>query len=439
MLPRLSATRLIILGFAGLILLGMVLLKLPISSDGITWLDALFESASAVTVTGLQTVDPAKDFTTFGQGVLVVLMQVGGLGIMTVATMVALLLGRQLGFREAMIAQEEMESPGSPRSVLRLLVLVAAFTFALEAAGAVLLAVRFLFGGYDLDTAVGYGIFHAVSAFCNAGFDIFVPPIAELYDGDLLFNAVFIALIVLGGLGFPVLVNLYSYRRVRRLTLHSKIVLITYGILFVFGAVSFVVLEWSNPATLGGEPWGTRVLESLFQSATARTAGFSTVNYPDLGDSTLLVQIVLMFIGAAPASTGGGIKVTTVALICLIFVAQARGTDVVAVFRREIPRSLIAKTLSVFALATMLVFFGTVALIVSEDRRLLEALFHVTSALGTVGLNVFPSSELTVFGKSLIIFLMFAGRLGPITLILALNERAKIRNYSYPEEEIAIG
>ena len=181
------------------------------------------------------------------------------------------------------------------------------------------------------------------------------------------------------------------------------------------------------------------MLESLFQSATARTAGFSTVNYPDLGDSTLLVQIVLMFIGAAPASTGGGIKVTTVALICLIFVAQARGTDVVAVFRREIPRSLIAKTLSVFALATMLVFFGTVALIVSEDRRLLEALFHVTSALGTVGLNVFPSSELTVFGKSLIIFLMFAGRLGPITLILALNERAKIRNYSYPEEEIAIG
>ena len=439
MLPRLSGTRLIALGFAGFILLGTLLLKLPEANTGITWIDALFEATSAVTVTGLQVVDPATDFTTFGQGIIASLIQVGGLGIMTVTTTVALLLGRKLGFRQARTVQQEMESPGSPRSILTLLGRVALFTAALEAIGAAILATRFYFGNYDLAGAIGYGVFHSISAFCNAGFDIFKPSLGTLYAGDLVVNAVFIVLIVLGGLGFPVLVNLYSYPRTRRFTLHSKIVLITSAVLIVFGAGSVAVLEWTNPATLGGDPLGKKLLESLFQGVTPRTAGFSTLDYPDMRHSTLLLQIVLMFIGAAPASTGGGIKVTTLALIFLIFVAQARGTEEISVFHRQIPTSLVAKTLSVFALSAFLVILATVVLIATENKGLLQAVFHVTSALGTVGLNLFSSAKLTFSGKLLTIFLMFAGRLGPITLILALSEQARTRNYSYPEEEIAIG
>ncbi len=439
MSSRFSAPRLILLSFAGFILLGTILLKLPVSNNGISWLDAFFEAASAVTVTGLQTVDPAEAFTPFGQGVLVVLMQIGGVGIMTAATTGALLVGGGLGFRALLVVREELESPGSPRNVLGLLGQVALVTFTLELVGAVILATRFLVEGSDLGTSIGYGVFHAVSAFCNAGFDLFGPPIPSLYDGDLVVNLVFVVLIVLGGLGFPVLVNLRKYASIRRLTLHSKIVMIATIILLALGFLAFALLEWTNPQTLGGEPLGTKLLESLFQSATPRTAGFSTVEYPELRDSTLLIQIILMFIGAAPASTGGGVKVTTVALVFLVFLAQARGEQGISVFERRVPASLLAKTLSVLALAAVLVAFATVALIASDGLPLLPALFHVTSAFGTVGLNVVSSSTLTAFGKLLIVALMFAGRLGPLTLILALYQRERPRKHDYPEEEIAIG
>lgn len=439
-MPRISAPRLILLAFASFILLGTVLLKLPLSHyGGISWLDAFFESASAVTVTGLQVVTPAKDFTPFGQGVLVVLIQVGGLGVMTVTTAATLIMGQRLGFRALLVVREEMESPGSPRNILRLVGQVAIITFVIEAIGTILLAVDFLTRGFELLDAIGYAIFHSVSAFCNAGFDIFEREVAY-YASDVVLNLVFVALIIAGGLGFPVLVNLYYYLSIRRLTLHSKLVLIPTAVLLVIGILSVAVLEWTNPATLGGEPLGTKILESLFQGTTPRTAGFSTVNYEDLRDSTLAIQIVLMFIGVGPASTGGGIKVTTVALIFLILLSQVRGQEDVSAFGRRIPRSFIARSLSVSALAALLIVCGAVALIVSDGIRLLPAVFEVTSALGTVGLSIGDTTkELGVFGKLLIVFLMFVGRLGPITLFLALNERTRPKRYSYPEEEIAVG
>ena len=439
-MPRISAPRLILLAFAGFILFGTALLKLPYSHyGGISWLDAFFESASAVTVTGLQVVTPATDFTPFGQGVLVFLIQVGGLGIMTVTTVGALLLGRRLGFRALLVVREEMESPGSPRNVLRLIGQVAGITVVIELVGAVLLAADFLVRGFELLDAIGYAIFHSVSAFCNAGFDIFEREVAY-YASDPVLNLVFVVLIIAGGLGFPVLVNLYYYSSIKRLTLHSKLVLIPTAVLLAIGISSVAALEWNNPSTLGGEPLGTKILESLFQGTTPRTAGFSTVSYEDLRESTLTIQTVLMFIGVAPASTGGGMKVTSVALIFLILLSQVRGEEEVSAFGRRIPRSLISKTLAISALSALLVISGAVALIISDGLSLLPAVFEVTSAFGTVGLSIGDTTkELGAFGKLLLVFVMFLGRLGPITLFLALNERSRPKQYSYPEEEIAVG
>jgi trk system potassium uptake protein len=439
--PRLSAPRLIVLAFAGLIVVGTLLLKIPAANNGISWLDAFFESVSAVTVTGLQAVVPAEDFTPLGQGILAGLIQLGGLGIMTAATVGALLMGRRMGFRELLIVREELASPDSPRNVARLIGQVALIAFIVELVGVVALTARFAIEGHGLGS-LGLGIFYSIAAFCQAGFDILEGGIVS-YAGDPTVNLTFIYLIVAGGLGFPVLVNLYYYRRIRRLTLQSKLVLITTAVLLVVGISSVALLEWTNPRTLGGEPFGTKVLMSLFQGVTPRTAGYSTVTYSDLREPTLAVQIALMFIGTAPVSTGGGIKVTTLALIFLIFLSQIRGQDEVTAFGRRIPRHLIAKSLTVLSLSVLLVSGAALALMISDEVPFLPALFEVTSAFGTVGLSLGPgnglATELSPFGKLLLAAIMFAGRVGPITVVVALSQRSKPRRYTLPEEEIAIG
>jgi trk system potassium uptake protein len=439
--PKLSAPRLIVLAFAGLIVLGTLLLKIPAANNEISWMDAFFESVSAVTVTGLQAVVPAKAFTPLGQGILAGLIQLGGLGIMTLATVGALLIGRRMGFRDLLVVREELASPDAPRNVLRLVGQVALITLLVEVVGVVILTVRFAVGGHGLGS-LGLAMFHTIAAFCNAGFDIFQNGMAS-YAGDWTVNLTLIYLIIAGGLGFPVLVNLYYYRSVRRLTLQSKLVLITTAILLVLGVLSVALLEWTNPRTLGGEPLGTKVLISLFQGVTPRTAGFATVPYSDMRDPTLTVQMALMFIGTAPVSTGGGIKVTTVALLWLILLTQVRGQQEISAFGRQIPRSLIAKTVTVMTLSTLVVWGAALLLMISDDVHLFTALFEVTSAFGTVGLSLGPgyglATELGPFGKILLALVMFAGRVGPITLAVALSQRSKPRRYSYPEEEIAIG
>jgi trk system potassium uptake protein TrkH len=441
MFPRLSAPRLIVVAFAGLIVLGTLLLKIPAANNGISWMDAFFESVSAVTVTGLQAVVPARDFTPLGQAILAGLIQLGGLGIMTLATVAALLIGRRMGFRDLLVVREELASPDSPRNVLRLVGQVALITLLVEVVGVVILTVRFALEGHGIGS-LGLGTFHTIAAFCNAGFDIFENGTAS-YAGDWTVNLTLIYLIIAGGLGFPVLVNLYYYRRVRRLTLQSKLVLITSAVLLVLGVLSVALLEWTNPRTLGAEPLGTKVLMSLFQGVTPRTAGFATVTYSDMRDPTLAVQMVLMFIGTAPVSTGGGIKVTTVALVWLIFLTQVRGQEEISAFGRRIPPNLVAKSLTVLSLSVLLVTLAALALMVSDGVPFLTSLFEVTSAFGTVGLSLGPgyglATELGPFGKILLALVMFAGRVGPITLAVALSQRSKPRRYSYPEEEIAIG
>ncbi|MDQ3658203.1 MAG: Trk family potassium uptake protein [Actinomycetota bacterium] len=438
---RLSTPRLITAGFLALMALGTLLLKLPASTKegGISWLDAAFVSVSASSVTGLTTVSFPTTFTTFGKTAVMGLIQLGGLGIMTFTTLAAVIAGQRVGFRDLLAVREQLESIDSPRNTVRLVVQIAKITFAVELLGAAALSAGFILHGAGVADGIFQGVFHAVMAFCNSGFATL--PNGDLlpYAGDWLVVGTLAVLITLGGLGFPVLVNLYSYRKVRRLTLHSKLVLITSAALIILGVLSVALLEWTNPATLGGESLNSPLAISVFQSITPRTAGFSTVDYTAMHDPTLVLQTVLMFIGAAPTSTGGGIRVTTVALVVLIIVAQVRGRQGVSAFGRELPRQLIGRALTILALASLLILASTLALMVSDGLPLLPALFEVTSAFGTVGLTLDVTPGLSPFGKVLTASLMFLGRVGPITLIVALAERQRPPHYSYPSEEIAIG
>jgi trk system potassium uptake protein len=437
---RLSAPRLIVYGFFALVGAGTALLMLPWSStDGISLVNAFFVATSCVTVTGLTTVDVPGTFTHFGQVVMMVLIQLGGLGIMTVTTLAALLIGQRVGFRRLLTVQEETENAGSPRNTLRLLFQIARITFAVELIGAVALSIGFISVGLGVGEGIFQGVFHAIMAFCNAGFPTIPDSDLVPYAGNWLIIGALVAVITLGGLGFPVLVDLYNYREDHRLSVHSRVVLITSAILVVVGVLSVAFFEWTNPNTLGGQSFNSKAAMSLFQGVTPRTAGFSTVSYPEMREPTLLVQVVLMFIGTAPTSTGGGIKVTTLALVALIIVAQIRGQENITLFWRTLPRALVSRALSILALASLLVLISTLALMISDGLDLLPALFEVTSAFGTVGLSLDITPNLSTFGKILISFLMFLGRVGPITFIVALAARQRTPRYKYPEEEIAIG
>jgi trk system potassium uptake protein TrkH len=437
---RLSASQFIVYGFFALVGAGTALLMLPWStSDGISLVNAFFVATSCVTVTGLTTVDVPGTFTHFGQVVMMVLIQLGGLGIMTVTTLAALLIGQKVGFRRLLTVQEETENAGSPRNTLRLLFQIARITFAVELIGAVALSIGFIGVGLGVREGIFQGVFHAVMAFCNAGFPTMPGGDLVPYAGNWLIVGALVAVITLGGLGFPVLVDLYNYREDRRLSIHSRVVLITSAILVAIGVLSVAFFEWTNPNTLGGQSLNSRAAMSLFQGVTPRTAGFSTVSYPEMREPTLLVQTVLMFIGTAPTSTGGGIKVTTLALVALIVVAQVRGQENITLFWRTLPRALVSRALSILAIASLLVLTSTLALMISDGLDLLPALFEVTSAFGTVGLSLDITPTLSTFGKLLISFIMFLGRVGPITFVLALAARQRTPRYKYPEEEIAIG
>ncbi len=437
---RLSTPRIIVYGFLALMALGTLLLKLPVSTEsGISWADAFFVSVSCGSVTGLSTVIIATTFTPFGQVVMMFLVQLGGLGIMTVTTIGALLVGQRVGFRGLLAVREEMDNVDSLRNTFRLLGQIAAITFVVEIVGAVVLGAGFFRRGMGVGESAFQGVFHSIMAFCNAGFTILPGEGLASYAGDWVVVGSLVAVITLGGLGFPVLVDLYRYGDDQRLSVHSRLVLIASGVLVVVGVLSVALMEWGNPATLGGEPTSTRAAMSVFQGITPRTAGFATVDYAQMRDPTLVVQALLMFIGTAPTSTGGGVKVTTVALVFLIVASQVRGQDRITLFWRELPRALVAKALAVLALSTILVVVGTLAIMVSDDLALLPALFEITSAFGTTGLSLDVTPQLSPFGKILVAAIMFLGRVGPITFIIAMTARQRPQRYKYPQEDIAIG
>lgn len=439
-----NALMVIALGFAAIILLGAVLLALPWSSrtgESIGFFDGLFTSTSAVCVTGLIVRDTGTTFSLFGRIVLLCLIQVGGLGFMTFATMLMRLLGRQISLRDRIIIRESMNEEGVG-GMVSLAAWVAKSAFAVEAAGAAVLALRFV-PQFGFPKGLGYSVFHSVSAFCNAGFDLFgnYSSLTGYYN-DLIINLAVMALVVIGGLGFGVLRNILHLRKDGYLRLQTRIVLVTYGALLIFGWLFTLLAEWSNPLTLGRLNFAEKLLASLFQSVTFRTAGFNTIDQAALRPATKLIGSFLMISGAAPASTGGGVKVTTFALIFLAVRATIRGDGAIVAFKRSLSNQLVRRALAVMLLALCVWIFDTVAIsLMQPELEFMDILFECASAVGTVGVSAFGSAQLNGLSRILIILTMYMGRIGPLTLALVLahkqgQDKPKIQ---YPEGHIMIG
>jgi trk system potassium uptake protein len=446
-LKRLTPSQVLVIGFALTILTGAVLLSLPISTESgkpLPFIDALFTSTSAVCVTGLVVVDTATTYNTFGEVVIMLLIQIGGLGFMTFGTFFAILVGKKIGFRERLILREAFNQINIS-GVVRLVLMVLAITLVIESLGFIVLAIRFI-PEWGWEKGLYYALFHSVSAFNNAGFDLFgdYEKFSSLtrYVGDPIVNLTISSLFILGGIGFIVILELVQYRVTKRLSLHTKLVLTMTAFLIFVGTIIILATEWTNPATLGELSFGDKLLSSYFQSVTPRTAGFNTLNIADMYPATLFFIILLMFVGASPGSTGGGIKTTTLTTILLAVWSMIRGRDNVVTYRRRIPYDQVYKALTVTVAALTLVIMVTMLLTITEHADILTALFETVSAFGTVGLTMGLTPELTVAGKILIILTMFAGRLGPLTIAVAIARSLRDQQeppIRYPEEKPLIG
>jgi trk system potassium uptake protein TrkH len=431
----------LVIGFALIILIGAQLLTLPVSSaTGQTtpWIDALFTATSATCVTGLVVVDTGTYYSTFGQIVILSLIQVGGLGFMTMATLFAVVLKRRISLKERLILQEALNQT-SIEGIIRLVRKVLLYTLAIEACGALSFTLRFLFD-MPPGRAIYYGIFHAVSFFNNAGFDIMGHfRSLTMYVGDPWVNFTAMSMIVLGGLGFVVLADLLEYRRNRKVSLHSKVVLSMSGILIVVGTLVILVFEYSNSLTMGPLHFGEKVLAAMMQSVSPRTAGVNTVDIGSLRQATQFIIVILMFIGASPGSTGGGIKTTTFAALLGAVIAMVRGKEDVVMFKYRLAKERVYKALTVTLFALALVMLATMILSTTEDHHFLMILFEVTSAFGTVGLSMGLTTDLSTAGKIIIILMMFIGRLGPLTLSYAIAPKPGRVLYRNAEGKIIIG
>jgi trk system potassium uptake protein len=444
---HLSPERIFILSFAGVIWTGAVLLWLPFSASRtpILWIDALFQSASAVCVTGLATIDIGQDLSTAGQVVLIGLFQIGGLGILTFSAVFFVMLGRGLASKEHDIMQSVfLHAPR--RDLASILKFVLLSTFLYESAGTLLLWARFS-QDFPWADALYKAVFHAVSAFNNAGFSLFSDSF-ESYQGDPIVNLTVMGLIVAGGIGFIVHYDLHMrvFGKQRRLSVHTKVVLVATGVLIAGGALLFFVFE--NDRILKDLPWQNRVLASLFQSITPRTAGFNTVDIGMLANETILLMIALMFIGASPGSTGGGVKTTSASLLFLIMWSRLKGREDVNIFNRTIPRELLQRTISIILASSLSVCFIVSVLLLSADHSgpsagsrhlFVEYIFETVSAFGTVGLSMNLTPGLNTPQKLGIILMMFAGRVGPLTLAFSLARMASKKSFTYAEEGVMVG
>ena len=444
---RLSGPQLIALSFVALVLNGSLLLSLPAAAapgQSISYLDALFTATSAICVTGLIVVDTPVAFSTFGHTIILFLIQIGGLGYMAISTILAAAIGRNISLQERLTLQEALNAQ-TLEGVVRFTLNVLKLTLFFEVTGAVILAARWW---PDLGaTALWYGVFHSVSAFNNAGFALWSDSLMR-WRGDLIVNLVITGLITAGGLGFFVIVELLRLRkRGVRLSLHTRIALTASTLLSVGGAILFLVLESPNPDTLGQLGATERVLAAWFQSVTARTAGFNTIDIGVMTEAGLFLTMALMFIGASPGGTGGGVKTSTFAMTVAGLWATVRGDAEPHLFSRRISNDTIGKAFFICLIAFLAVNLIAGALLLSEGRTLMATLFETTSAFGTVGLSMSEGGRpislvglFTPIGKVMIMLMMFVGRVGPLTLALALAHRASVTpKIRYPEGKVLLG
>jgi len=449
---QLSTTQVIALGFVSAILIGAVILSLPVSSAKGTFtpfIDSLFTSATSVCVTGLVVVTTATHWSLFGKIVILVLIQLGGLGIISFTTGVMVIIGRRITLRDRMLLEDALNLD-TLKGLVRFLKRVFRGTFIAEAAGAAGYSFVFI-PQYGLIKGIWYSVFHSVSAFCNAGIDILGEDSFVQYAGNVWINIVTMCLIVAGGIGFIVwwdieanvkemLNHEYTLKMaLRKLHLHSKISVITTLILISLGTVLVFMLEYDNIDTIGGMGFGGKILASLFQSVVLRTAGFMTFSQAGLRSTTVIICLFLMFIGGSSIGTAGGIKTTTFALLFLSTRATVKGQPHLVIFNKTIPYRTVQKALAVTVVSFLALLTATFALQIVEGGQVINAAYETTSAIATVGLSRDYTATLSFAGKLIIIICMYLGRIGPISMAIFFNRRQGGSYVSYPHEDVTVG
>ena len=443
-LTRISTTRLIALAFASIILIGTLLLMTPAASRsgiGCSFRGALFTATSATCVTGLTLFDTWTQWSGFGQIVILTLLEIGGLGFMSAASIFVFVLHRRVGMKQRLVMAQSL-SVEDMSSVVDLQKVVLKGSLSIQAIGAAILFLRF-WPEVGLRKALHWGVFHSISAFCNAGFDImgcFDPGTSVMgYNTDYVVCLTLMDLVVVGGQGFFVWEEVVRVRCFKKLSVYTKLVLIITLSLLLFGTVSFAILEWDNPATLGGMSWHHKLLNAAFQSVTVRTAGFIAVDQGALTEASKAVSTVLMLIGGSSGSTAGGMKTVTILVMILFLAARARGRETVTVFKKTIPNSQILDALTIAMVMIGLAVFGGVFISATSGFSFTDALYESASAIATVGLSAAGTANMSVLSQYLIIIYMYFGRVGVLTIALGFLQDKKAERYRYAETKLMIG
>lgn len=444
---KISPSAIMLIGFLSIILIGAFLLTTPLASNSgksTNFIDCLFTATSAVCVTGLVVVDTSLYWSLFGKIVIISLIQIGGLGFMTIGSIIGIILGKKINLRQRVLIKESMNQE-TLSGLVRLVMHVIKYTFIIELTGALLLMTVFI-PEFGIKKGIFFGIFHSISAFCNAGFDLLgstsgaFASLTDYYSNPIVVFTIS-GLIILGGIGFAVMVCVKTKKSFKKYDLTSKLVLTTTLLLISIGTILIFINEYDNPATLGNMNLFDKLQNSFFQSVTTRTAGFGTVDFASMHESTLFFIVFLMFIGASPASTGGGIKTTTLAVIFLTVKSFLKNEKEITVYKRRLSEYAFKKAIGIFFIAISIVFTGTFFILITQGPNfsLIESMFEVSSAFATVGLSIGGTPNLNTAGKIIIILLMYMGRVGSLTVFSIIVHESKIKNIRFPKEKIIIG
>ena len=438
---KLNPSQILINSFLIIILFGTIALMTPfatVNHRGCDFVTALFTTTSAVAVTGLSVIDIGKEFTMFGQIVVMILIQLGGLGIMTFSSLIMMLIGKKISYNEKIILKEGLNQEALG-GIMRFIRNIVKIVIIIEGIGAALLTYSFM-KEYPLWKAIYYGIFHSVSAFCNAGFALFPDSLIK-YQNDYMFNFTISFLIIFGGIGFAVIQSIvYYFRNLKsRINLTSRLAIHITIWLIIVGTVIIFFTEQNNSATIGNMSIPHQIMASFFQSVTTRTAGFNTIDMAQLKPATIFLFYILMIIGASPGSTGGGIKTTTFGVIIVSIISTIKNRENIEIYNRTIPFEIVKRALTILVISISYIAVITFAILIVEEKNVISVLFEVISAFATVGLSLGITTSLTDFSKILIIITMFIGRLGPLTVAIALSEEKMKTKYKYAEENINVG
>lgn len=439
---KLKGVQILALGFIFVILVGALILTLPISTtsgERTNFLDALFTATSAVCVTGLIVVDTGTYWNMFGQTVIMILIEIGGLGFMSFTTLIAIILGKKITLRERLILQDAMNT-FNIQGLVKMVKYVLVFTVTVQFFGTLLFSTQFI-PEYGLGRGLFYSIFHSISAFCNAGFDIFGNfSSLTYYNSNAVVILVASALIIIGGLGFTVLSELYSKKSLRKVSIHSKMVILMTTVLVLGGTLLMFLFENNNVNTIANMSFFDKIMNSFFASVTPRTAGFNSISTNGMTTAGQFLTIILMFIGGSPGSTAGGIKTTTIGILIVTIICVIQGKEDAEVFKKRFSKGLVYKAFTLIFIGVSLVIVVTMLLSYTEKEVSFIALFYETvSAFGTAGLTLGLTSKLSSVGKVLIMIMMYLGRVGPLTVVLSITRKKINLGIKYPEGKILIG